>query len=389
VSGRNNLYDSFLNWMREQLITRSNSVYGRPLNPTIGRAMARYAAQRARNTLISGRTRLSRGRTRSYTRYKRRTKSGLGTLGGTNADSRLVYRKKRMPTRKKRRWKSFVKKINAVAERELGTRTVLFNDQLLLTSTAAGKQLCLSLALYSCNNSDANKTWLKDLDQIVKLENTANSTALNGETVDDTTKFMFHSGIMDITLRNVSGYHETLNGPIILDAAAQMEVDVYEIYVRKAVKTNSIDNKDLSQLFNSNDSKEIGGTGTGIEIQDRGATPWEVPHNFGLYGVKIYKKTKYFIPSGQTITHQSRDPKRHVASKKTITENDGFNMPGWTKHLFIIGKLVPGLTIGSGANEYAQRLALGLTRKYMYKVEGMNDSRERLITSTVTVGNPS
>lgn len=365
------------------------SIYGRPANPSIARSMARYAVQRARNARITGKTRLSRGRTRVYSMYKRRNKSGLGTLGGTNADQRMVYRKKSMPIRKKRRWRSFVRKINAVAERELGTRTVLFNDQLLLSSSASGKQLCLSLALYSCTNADATKTWLSDLAQIVNLENTASPTAALGETVDDTTKFMFHSGIMDITLRNISGYNNGVGGPIEVDAAAQMELDVYEIYIRKDLKTNTVTNNTLSQMFNSFDTKEIGGGGTGIEIQDRGATPWELPQNLSTYGVKIYKKTKYFIPSGQTITHQTRDPKRHVASKKTITENDGYNYAGWTKHIFVIGKLVPGLTIGSGDKEYVQRLALGVTRKYMYKVEGMNDTRERLITSTVTVGNPS
>jgi len=369
---------------RNRPITVGLPFLGRALNPQMRSRMMQYRNRMYGRQSILGRTRMARGRTRTSVQYTR-GRTGLGTLGGSNADQRMVYRKKSMPRRKKRRWRSFVRRCNAVAERTLGTRTVLFNDQITILSNVPENQVCLTTALYSMQNA-SSKPWLRDLEQIQGLENTGDQTATLGETVDDTTKFMFHSGIMDLTIRNTSFF---LEGEIQrLDANAQVELDIYEVYLRSS-SSRALANNSLSQLLNSYDTKEIGGTGSGISIEDRGATPWELPHNLGTYGVKIAKKTKYFIPNGGTITYQVRDPKRHVFQKKWMVDNDGFSKKGVTRVIFMIAKLVPGISIGSGDGQYACRLVVGNTRKYMYKVEGMNDSRERLITSTSNPGNPS
>lgn len=329
--------------------------------------------------------RVSRGRVRVMTRKK--TRSSGGTLGGTNADYRFVYRKKRMPARKKKRWVSFVRKVNAAAEKELGSRTVLFNDSITVTDANSGRQGCLTLALYSKYNT--TRGWLNDLNTIQSLENVGNSTAAAGETVDPTTKFLFQSGIMDLTIRNISTYQTGDSTTRDLDARAAIELDVYELNVRKNNASAAAVYTSISEMLNGFDTKEIGGAGTGISIQDRGASPWEMTPGLSNFGIKILSKTKYFIPNGQTITHQVRDPSRHVFTKSQLESFDDWADKKVTKILFIIWKLVPGLTVGSTAGTFQHGLVVGSTRKYLYKIEGMNDSRERLFSTAYTPGNPT
>ena len=91
-----------------------------------------------------------------------------------------------------------------------------------------------------------------------------------------------------------------------------------------------------------------------------------------------------FIPNGQTITWQIRDPKRHVCRYGELEKNDGWVRPGWTRTFFLIYKLVPGLAVGAVAGTFQQGVSIGSTRKYSYKVEGFNEPRERLIGSSYT-----
>jgi len=361
------------------------NVSSQAINPMQRRAFSNYA-QRARQVARRTTNRFARGRTRVL--YKRKySKTTPGILGGTNADNRLIYRKKSMPRKKKRRWRAFVKKINFIEEKELGTRTVLFNDQINVAtgSVASGTQGCLSLAQYPCSNDQ--KGWLNDLAAIGGLENTGNPTAAAGATINENTKIMFHSAIMDVTIRNVSTVNNGTSDVAAPEAA--LELDVYEIIMRKETSDSASNFYSMSQLLNAYDESQIGGAGTGIAIEDRGATPFEFGSAIGRWGLKILKKTKYFIPNGQTITFQNRDPKRRVCRYGELTKSEGFNMPGWTRHYYLIWKLVPGLAQGTTATTYKASIAVGSTRKYMYKVEGFNEPRERLLGASYVPGNPT
>lgn len=334
---------------------------------------------RSRARLSSGRrtgraSRVRRGRTRVL--YKRKYTSGRGVLGGSNADRNLVYRKTRMPSNKRRRWKSFIKKVNAVQEKDLGTRTVMWNDTITQTVTTSGEQSCMTLALYAVAST---KAYLNDLKLISALENTGNSTAAAGGTTDQSTRYMFTSAIMDVTIRNSSTFCEIVNERK-LDGRAAIELDVYEIGIRNETEDNVSGHNDMSSMLNAYDTKEIGGTGNGIQIQDRGATPFEFGNSIGRFGIKIYKKTKYFIPNNQTITHQIRDPKRHVATQGYMDRKSGWNMQGWTRCIFLVYKLVPGLPLGpiTTPGTFQQEITVGNTRVYKYKIEGFNEDRERL-----------
>lgn len=298
--------------------------------------------------------------TRSMVRRKRRS-SGRGFT--KEHDKAFIYRKKRMPYRKKKRWVRFVKKVNAVDERELGTKSVVFNNQFEDENGAASAQGVNSFCLYGIKSSEVTKN---DIKTIVDAEPTTETTR---ENVNNTTKFMFHSGVLDMTIRNTSG------GASAEEQVAEfaLELDIYEISVGGyPYDTSNLVFNNLEDYFaaGAGDTNSIGVT-TAINLQDRGVTPWDVTNTLSRYRVKIWKKTKYFIPNGSTITYQVRDPKRHVLTKGGMSEYAGYNKKGLTRNVLLIYKAVPGIQV-SGQNR--ERITVGITRKYMYKVEGSNMS---------------
>lgn len=312
----------------------------------------------------------------AYNAYKNwgSSKKGPGVRSGigitTQHDVRRVYRKRSMPRRKKRGWKNFVNKVNAVDEKDLGTQTFLFNTA-VSAAVVTDAQILLSAALYSDKSSTA--TWLNDLRQMSGKFNTGNPTAAADLTVQNTTKIIFKSAVLDITIRNMSD-----NGSgTLLDIP--LEVDVYEITMSRGEDDSSVvADTDLQSFLRrgSDDTLQIGG-GTNVandlSIDVRGATPWECPQALSMYRMKILKKTKYFLSSGQTFTYQMRDPKRHVMSYAKMTRGLSCNVNGLTKWILFVGKPVPGVTPSATV---VPKLSFGITRKYMLKIEGFSQDRD-------------
>lgn len=310
------------------------------------------------------------GRQARQMRGRRFARSGVGVT--FEDDRKTIYRRKRMPFRKRKAWRNFNRKVKTVAEKNLGTRTVVFNTSFDFINANAGEQVVGYCALYGLESPN---TFLNDLKYISNLENRGNPTQALGITVDDNTKFFFHSGILDITMRNISGdtgSEETLISWMTL------ETDVYEIVFSRRAVSGSTNYDNIEGLFSASlepvidDNNAVGEVV--VTLDDRGATPWDFPSILSRYGMKILKKTKYFIRSGQTATYQIRDPKRRVAPTQSISTTDaGFNKPGWTRHVLIIAKSVPSQNpLGVNVREI---LRVGMTRKYTYKIEGANEPR--------------
>lgn len=306
---------------------------------------------------------------------RRQIRSGQGVT--LQHDRRRIYRKRSMPRRKKRRWRKFVRKVQTISEKELGTRTVVFNHQLSSLNTTSGQQILAQAVLYSFKSTNV----FTDLYSISQLENTSDPTSTAGSTVDDTTKYIFHSGVLDLTLRNDSSYYD--GEDYTYSGEAKLELDIYEVSCSKTARDASGNFNSFVSLLQDGESmtKIIGGSGTQVALQSRGSTPWDLPAALSKFGIKIWKKTKYFIPNNDTITYQIRDPRRHVFLRRELTQAEGINYPKATRGLVIIAKLVPGLTIGNTSGTYQQSLVMGVTRKYMYKVEGMNDTRDSYINT--------
>ena len=135
----------------------------------------------------------------------------------TQHDVSRVYRKKRMPRRKRKRWTRFIRKVDAVAERNLGSRTVVFNVTTSWTNQVAGLQDVGYCALYPASSPTASGgvTIMNDLAQIGTFENVnLNPTAADGSTIWASTKIIFKSAVLDITFRNASSVNDAVLGLI-------------------------------------------------------------------------------------------------------------------------------------------------------------------------------
>lgn len=358
-------------------LQRADSVY-RSIPAGTGQSIINYGSNMGKRMLRwSRKTQNKRSFKRARTSGRRST-SGNGGGVTTQHDTTNVYRKSRMPRRKKRNWVKFSKKVHAVAEKELGSRTVVFSSQPTFYNSDPVRHGLAHVAIYGAKSTSL---YLNDLSGIVGLENAASPTQQLGETVDKTTKFIFQSAVMDLTMRNTSGGYQ--DAAELLDSNMSLEVDVYDIS-SPIVWDNGTsgglpDLKSLFDLGQITNTKEIGGTGTGIEISNRGVTPFECCQSLSRYRLRINSKKKYFIPAGATATYQIRDPKRHTTSYAHMEKLMGCNKPGWTRNIFIVFKSVPGTVLSAIAPVKEERLKIGITRKYMYKIEGMNDTRDRYI----------
>ena len=167
---------------------------------------------------------------------KKNTTSGKGVT--TQHDQRLIYRKKSMPSKRRRRWKRFSRKVNFVGEAALGTQTIVMNKTITPGNATPGNHLVFSLGLYT--STSATNTIYNDLNTIAGLHTSAGAIATATDlsnlgvtaNVNSTADLLFQSGVMDVTFRNTSGASDgSLNSELTL------EVDVYEI----AMKRNAYD----------------------------------------------------------------------------------------------------------------------------------------------------
>jgi len=318
------------------------------------------------------------GRSFTRTQNRRQTRSGQGVT--TQHDERRIYTKHTMPRRMKVRWKRFSNKVHAVAEKDYGSRTVVLNKSVTFSNTTNGNHGLAYMGLYTAQGT--GDSFMADLDTISGLENPGNPTAAAGITVLDTTKFIFKSAVLDLTFRNTS----TFNTLGVLGAAseAKLEVDVYEIISGREWTDTDSTQSDITSVFTRGAglTPNLGGIGTGVTLSQRGVTPWDIPAALAYFRCKILRKTKYFLPNGDTFTYQVRDPKRRFLYQERMDKIGGGNMPRWSRHLLVLFKLVPGLTVGTGVATYQENLTAGITRKYLYKIEGANEDRDSYLANT-------
>lgn len=286
-------------------------------------------------------------------------------------DRQFVYGRRRMPYRKRRRWGRFVRKVGAVSLKQCGLRTVVFNKASFFSNNLPQQHGVGSVALYS---QTSTVTDMNDLNYIGNMENfAANPTSAAGETVQLGTKIYFRSAILDVTIRNTS--FTSITNVI----EVPLEVDLYQITFatvgRDSVAGAYVNTKAFYDVATA-DTQIIKGTaGFDVDIDKRGCTPFDVPLASSRFKAKILTKRKYFVPPGGTITYQLRDPKNRATIIQELREREGCNRAGWTKHLLIIFKAPPGYTVGTLANEVQERIDVGITRKYSYKIEGLNEPR--------------
>lgn len=275
------------------------------------------------------------------TMNKKKITSGKGIT--TQYDRRSIYRKKYMSGRKKRRWVKFVKRVNAVSEKGLASRTVVFNNQITVGVQTSAQTYAI-VHLYSfkgLNSGIAAEAPADDLQQIFSKDSNVAASKLH-----------FKSAVLDVTFNGFPGDEITSDWP--------MEVDVYEVGYKKRTSPSS-----FHAFITAAENQAATMTGySSVRLVDRGVTPFDLPQ-LARMGVVVLKKTKYFLSrGGSTFTYQIRDPKNRWISGANLdleAAETEFVRGGWTRSLLFVIKNVPGGTVVDGAIS-----TIGVTRKYCY-----------------------
>lgn len=278
--------------------------------------------------------------------YKTKTQTdGVGTT--TQYDKTLVYRKKSMPRRKKRAYRKGFRKWQSYQLKQLGSKTLILNDQLSSGSTNSDLQGALSFCLYGMNG-DADTTFdcgWRDLRVI--MDNDGDFPISGGV---NRGKALFGSGILDITMRN---------------SGASVELDLYEVvFTKQTMYTGNL----KQMLIDAFSQTPQVGVATTLNLNVRGVTPFEAPLAIKRQGIKILKKEKYFLGDGAVATYQFRDAKNRRFNAENVT-NIGSCARYQTRGFIAIFKRTPGQTV-------AYNVSIGVTRKYLYKILNTNNDVE-------------
>lgn len=253
-------------------------------------------------------------------------------------DSKVQYKKKSRSRKSKKRWRKFSKKVRAVSMKLVGTNTHLKNG-LVGRSGGVSGQAWMALHLYGFKGTEplspGGELGVGDIESI----NNADSR------INDASKIVFSSAVLDATLRN--------------SGTVDLEVDIYELSYRDRVSDNN-----MYYLIGKaqNNTPVIPGSLSQITLNSRGATLFDLPMAIKYGKIKIWKKTKVFLPQGETTNYQIRDPRNHVYDMANLADDNGYVEPGMTKTLLVVYKNVAGTSI-DGTD-----LQIGCTRKYAYKI---------------------
>lgn len=306
--------------------------------------MPRYGIRRGRGSLRSTRrtTSFKRGGTRA--RYARRPPARSGQGITEQFDRKLIYRYKRMPRYKKRRWIKSKRRFTAHLASSVGTRQVIFNGAIAneISNTVQGFISTALLGYKGAADNTTYRTGFSDMSRLIANDQTGGqiNNGLSGN-------LLITSAILDTTFHNTG--------------EKKLEVDLYEIY---CVGNKAVDQPDLAVLLNDYNLITQDGVGTAPNLEQRGVTPFECPR-LAPNGLKIMKKTKYFVGAGEVFTYQMRDPRNHWMSLRQFSESDATEAAfkgGMTKCLLAVIKQVAGS--GSGNSGFTW----GTTRIYRYKI---------------------
>lgn len=289
-----------------------------------------YRGNKRRNTMVAN---------------KIRGRGGYSTVT-TQKDFALQYRRKNQPKGKKIRWKKFSNKVKAVIRKELGNKTVLYNDSYNLAVAPAAQQ-ATGLHLYGVRGGASGGNGIGMQDLVRLFGNDPDVVQGAGGNNPYVGKLLFNSAVLDVTLHNTG----------IVD----LEVDIYYGYHRKDVISGQMVSDDFVAPVLEVPIKAGNVT---IDILQRGATPFDCSTGLSQSGFHILRKQKMFIKYGQTAFLQYRDPRNHTVEWNMIKQC-GYGAKKLTYTVLVVFKCVAGSTDNG-------ELTYGVTRKYSYNVNEDN-----------------
>lgn len=236
-----------------------------------------------------------------------------------------------------------------------GHRTLLTNQSIAVLGTA-GNQGVTSLVLFGGRVDGITSAGSRGYDDMNDMrtrdyllgDNTGDAEFRN---VGGEAKWYVKTAIMDMTIQNTTSLEFGL------------EVDIYEFMCGK-MPTLAGPDVESAIAYYQQDVYRIGTLGpsvTSLEQTDRGATPFEFGKPMSRFGMKILKKTKYFIPYGDVVTYQIRDTKLKTFGHDVYRDNSPTTR--YTRGVYIVSKPLPAVA----SQEHS--LTIGCTRKYKYIVD--------------------
>lgn len=284
-----------------------------------------------------------------YKRFKGDTKQVRRSYDGAGVtqqyDKSAQYTYKKMPYRKKAKYVRKVKNFKSLQLQQLACQIFIRNATLTGGAAAA---LQGATAIHLCGMNQSSETGGDDM--LALCDRSAPEIGVDVPFSDPrkasttNSSFIIDSAILDITFRNTG-----LNG---------LEVDVYHIMYHKDYENFP----GLGSLL-ANGQIPDGNTSSveNITITNRGVTPFDFPLAT-KQGLKVLKKTKYFVPTGNTFTYQLKNRKNKTINTRDIKSGDSqFRKAYLTESLLFVGKTVVG-SEGEGT------WAIGATRRYAYRI---------------------
>lgn len=288
-----------------------------------------------------------------YQKYapKRRTEKQV-----TNQyDLSTVYRRRRMPRRKRRRWVRTVRRHARLNDLSLGTRNLVFNYDGAVTATASN-QSHTTFCLYGFHGT-SNVRGLNDLARIVGTEGTADDQGITAGSKDK--KIHFKSACLDATFVN--------------QADTAVELDMYYFYCKR----DTVSSPSYSDLLADyiGQASLINSTGTAFTMAKLGVTPFDIGNASKF--IKVYKVKKVILGVGQMTSFMIRSPQDKYLNSATVDlESDCFGKKGWTQGVFVIGKGAPAATTGTSTDiNYSYHMQT----KYHYTIDTKSGMAQQYI----------
>lgn len=252
---------------------------------------------------------------------------------------RMSSKKRRYYARKTRSFKNMFTKASGVANQK-----AMFNSSVQGTS-AAGAQVFNALHLYSYS-STATPTIDSGVRDLAQIMNSMSNTIYTDD-VTSASKFNFHYGIMDFTVRNASD--------------TSIEMDVYEIDYKDEVEYASW--SALMLGANVRQNSLTSSSGDALTLTKRGVTLFDMPALISMAGLKILSKEKVFLNPNESFQKTIKNKTRFSMSKDDVTsDNLYYARRGRTRTVLIVAKSTDATATAS--------IKCGCTRTYGWHVEG-------------------
>lgn len=291
---------------------------------------------------------------------KGRERSGQGVT--LQKDRALIYRRRRAPRRLRRRMRRSFRSFKSKVLKMKGHRT-WFTNSTHVTSGLAGSQAVTSYVLFGGRVDGAvSGSIVRGYDDMNDLRS---KDYLLGDVSGDA-QFRFSNGegkwyvktaVLDCTLQNNSN-------------SQPLEIDVYEFTCGNIITAAGTDVESALVYYQNPDVYPQGTGLTTYNLNTRGVTPFEFGNSMSKIRMKILKKTKYFLPVGDTLTYQIRSAKIRTMTH-AVFRNNSCTTP-YTRGILVISK--PTVANADQAFSYT----MGITRKYKYVVDESNMTRAGL-----------